>query len=208
MIDLVAPNHSLYDMTSGASYPGAGDYTAFDGVPYRIGALNVDGFNIWHSTNVNTPTQVYVLPVNVFGVTQAWAVMNLWFGSTDHQVATVEFFGSAGATFSRTLVVGTDIRDHFNGGFSNTINETTTVPIFTSGSVRLDRQSFVLPEAFSGQTLERIVVTNLTDPLDYGLGQAFVAAVTVSAVPEPQAFLLMLAGGGMLAWRLRRRVRG
>jgi len=203
-IDLVAPNHLLYDMTDGGNYPSPGDYTAFDGVPFRIGATGESGFNIWHSTNVNSPTQVYELPVNVFGARTAYTVMNLWYGTSGHTVAEVAFFGSGGATYSRTLEVGVDIRDHYAGSFVNTINGTTTVEIFDAGSVRLDRQAFVLPEAFATQTLERIVITNLTHPDDYPLGQSFVAAVTV-AVPEPGSYAMLLAGLGLVGWRLRRR---
>jgi hypothetical protein len=208
MINLVSANHALSDMTAGNTYQGPGDYAALDGIPYRIGAPNVDGFNIWHSAAYpNTAlTQTYELPVNVFGVTEVYTVMNIWWGVQDYQVATVEFFGSSGATHSKTLVVGEDIRDHAIPGFVGTINGTSTKEIFANGEVRLDRQQFVLPGTFSGQTLEKIVVTNLTQPPDtQGLGQAFLVGVTVAAVPEPQSYTMLLAGLGILGWRLQKR---
>jgi hypothetical protein len=88
----------------------------------------------------------------------------------------------------------------------STINGTSTKEIFANGEVRLDRQQFVLPGTFSGQTLEKIVVTNLTQPPDtQGLGQAFLVGVTVAAVPEPQSYTMLLAGLGILGWRLQKR---
>lgn len=205
VIDLVSPNESLYAMTNGTSYPGAGTYLASDGIPYRIGAPNANDHNIWHSTVVNATTQVYELPVGVFGATEVYTLMNLWYGTNGHVVARVDFFGSAGAVYGRDLVVGTDIRDHYDGAYSNTINGTTTLQVFSADGVRLDRQTFALPGSFATQTLDRMVVTNLTDPFDFPLGQAFLASVTVAAVPEPATFALLLAGLGLVGWRMRLR---
>lgn len=210
IIDLVAPNHALSDMTAGETYQGPGNYTAFDGIPYRIGTPNGDGFNIWHSNDYPTTalTQTYELPVNVFGVTEVYTVMNIWWGVPEFQVATVEFVGSGGAIYSKTLVVGEDIRDHAIPGFVSTINGTSTVEIFANGQVRLDRQMYVLPSSFTSQTLEKIVITNLSQPPDtLGQGQAFLVGVTVAAVPEPQTYAMLLAGLGLLGWRLRARRR-
>lgn len=214
MIDLVSPNHALSAMTSGYKYPAPGDYM-FGDVPYRIGTPDVDGFNIWHSADYppQQRTQTYELPINVFGATEVYTVMNIWWGVAQSQVATVEFFGSAGATYTKALVVGEDLRDHVVGGFVDTVNGTSTIQVFQDAiddgeaHVRLDRQTFVLPAEFTNQTLERMVITNLTSVVAEtdGQGQTFLVAATVAAVPEPQSYALMLAGAGLLAWRMRKR---
>lgn len=211
IIDLVSPNLGLQEMTAGDTYPAPGDYS-FGGIPYRIGTPATEfGPNIWHSAahEFGEPTQTYELLPNVFGATEVYTVMNIWWGVADHPVATVEFFGSGGATFSKTLVVGEDIRDHAIPGFVSTINGTSTVEIFNNDQVRLDRQQFVLPGDFTGQVLEKIRFTNLTPNTfdDSGLGQAFLVGVTVAAVPEPQTYAMLLAGLGILGWRLQTRRR-
>lgn len=207
IIDLVSPNLGLQEMTAGHTYPAPGDYS-FGSIPYRIGTPATEfGPNIWHSAahELGEPTQTYELLPNVFGATEVYTVMNIWWGVSGHEVATVEFYGSGGAEYSKTLVVGEDIRDHAIPGFVGTINGTSTVEIFSNGQVRLDRQQFVLPGTFTGQVLERIKFTNLTPNTleESGLGQVFLVGVTVAAVPEPQTYALLLAGLGFLGWRLR-----
>lgn len=134
--------------------------------------------------------------------------MNIWWGVADLPVATVEFFGSGGATFSKTLVVGEDIRDHAIPGFVSTINGTSTVEIFSNNQVRLDRQQFVLPGEFTGQVLEKSGSrTSRRTRWTIRVGQAFLVGVTVAAVPEPQTYAMLLAGLGILGWRVRTRRR-
>jgi len=88
----------------------------------------------------------------------------------------------------------------------STINGMSTKEIFANGQVRLDRQRFLLPGTLSGQTLEKIVITNLTQPPDNeGRGQAFL--VSVAAVPEPQSYAMLLAGLGIPGGRLQKRRR-
>ena len=61
-------------------------------------------------------------------------------------VGTVEVKGTGGADAVFNLVEGTNIRDFNNDGYNNTIAPGTPSASFGSGQVRLDMQTFVLPE--------------------------------------------------------------
>ena len=130
-----------------------------------------DAFSSGSSLTVN---------VSIANVTNVYALMN-GYGPTDgHNIATVEFVGSAGATETFTLVNGQDVRDFFQGGggYANSINGTTTQNAFivsgvqdaagtgnvntgATGTYAVDEHNFVLNSAFATQTLTQIVFTDL-----------------------------------------------
>jgi hypothetical protein len=99
----------------------------------------------------------------------------------------LDFIGSDGATHHVDLVGNSDIRDHRNTVWTNSINGTTTIEVFNNGAsgsneFRLDKQQIVLPVDFHDEVLEFVLIT------DDGIDQrhrAFLAGLTVLAGPEP-----------------------
>jgi len=122
-------------------------------------------------------------------VTAVFTLMNAY-TPVSGSLASVEFIGSAGADQTFTLVGGVDIRDFYQGSWQNTINGTTAQTAYQInnvqgaagtgnsqtgfvGTYRLDEQAFVLTNAFLGQNLRTIKITNLN-----GSSTPFVVAIT------------------------------
>ncbi len=135
---------------------GGGNVT-LGGVPFNIPSA---GNNVWqsvdpYSTGPNPRT--LTIPVNVFGVDQVNTLINSWWGeSVPGTEASIKFSGSAGASYTYNLDGGSDTRDYFAGGFANTINGSTTINVFDTGTKRIDMQTFMLPQSFWTQTLTSI----------------------------------------------------
>ena len=180
-------NVDLRTYSAGVLYPAAPttltvggiafDMSSYGATPNTLGAIQAppgaSTFTI--STNVTAPTVVYTL-------------MNSQFGSIGADIATIEFVGAHGADATFDLVEGTNIRDHFNDGYNNVIAPGTPSATFVGSNgdtVRLDRQTFVLPSSFANDTLSQIIFTGHGD--DFG-GNAFLAAVTVGD-PGPEITL-------------------
>ena len=187
-------------------FPGT---STFNGVPFQF-AVDGSGNTAFQNDGLNTPSSgVLDIPVGVFGVTQAYTIINSRFGRVGALPnGSVSFIGSVD-TVTVNLIQGSNIRDHFNGMFNNTIDGVNAVGAFNPGAganeARLDEQIFNLPVVFAGQTLTTIRFTGLDLGAD---GLPFIAAATVgiaAAVPEPETYVLMLAGLGVIGWAQRRR---
>jgi hypothetical protein len=171
------------------SGPGTTTTWTWNGVPFGL-AEDSSGNTAYYN-----PGGSVTIPVGVYGVTNAYTLINTAYGSYGATVGTVEFLGSAGGDYVVNLVEGTNVRDHYNDGWQNIISGPTVVNAFTSpdGMDRLDMQIYNLPSSFSTQSLISIVFTN------YGLGgdgQPFMAAATVATSPVPLPPALLLFGPG------------
>ncbi len=163
------------------------------------------------------------IPVNIFGVTQAYTLINNLYGAVGPtSYASVEFIGSAGADQKFNLIGNRDIRDFFNGSFTTLINGTSTKNAFqitntgnaggnpTFGTYRLDEQQFILAPAFATQTLVDI---RWADNGATNVQRTFLAGVTVftpAITPEPGvlSFLAgMLVTGGLMLCRRQKLVK-
>ena len=82
-------------------------------------------------------------------MSSVYTLINSAFGSAGANNGTLEFVGMNGAFASFTLIQGVNIRDHFNGAFVNFLSDPTVVTANFAGDVRLDRQTFQLPNAFA-----------------------------------------------------------
>ena len=208
-LTLPSLNIDIRTFTDGATYnplfPGT---PTFNGVPFQF-SVDASGNTAFQNDMLGNPTSGLLdIPVGVFGVTHAYTIINSSFGAFGANNGSVSFIGSVD-TFTVDLIQGTNIRDHFDGGFNNTIDGVNAVPAFNvgTGRARLDEQIFNLPAAFGSQTLDTIRFTSLDLG---GGGRPFLVAATVdvgiaAAVPEPETYALMLAGLGVLGWMRRRR---
>ena len=144
----------------------------WNGVPFDL-AEDSSGNTIYYTTTETSLT----IPANVYGVTHAYTLINSAWGTAGVTVGKVEFYGSAGGYYEANLVEGTNVRDHYNGSFENSIDGVTALNAFTSkdGMDRLDMQIYNLPSSFATQTLTDIVFTTFAG----NGGQPFIAAATV-----------------------------
>ena len=135
------------------------------------------------------------IPVGVYGVTEAYTIINTAWGTYGAVVGKVEFNGTGGAYYSMDLTEGINVRDHYWGSFNNVIDGIHAKGCFDYGSwrARLDMQIFTLPAEFAHETLLNMVFTNSGG---YPQGSPFIAAATVSAIPLPGTLLLL--GSGLL----------
>lgn len=160
-------------------------------VPFSI---PTSGFNYWSSrwscrggppaspcSSGENPRTIDI-DVGVFGVQEVHTIINTaWGQSGPTAYAWLDFYGSGGAHFRKDLIGGVDIRDHGSNRWTNTINNTTTINVFSvviSGTERrLDKQQIDLPSEFHTQTLDRI---HLTDIGGERFSRAFLYGVTVA----------------------------
>ena len=195
-----------------AAVPANGILSTTGGIDFHVGlGATPNGNNIWNA-NFDGPdggagTRTLDLTVNILNPTSVHTLLNSWWGSTAPNIARVEFFGTGGAYLSRSLVGGSDMRDFYDNVWTNTINGTTTVNVFSARPVRLDRLDVELGAAFAGQCLTGIRFTDDGGFLQQRMMVSGITVLSTSTVPEPATVALM--GTGLLAvgagaWRRRR----
>lgn len=203
-------------------YPSGGGQLTVAGVPFATAELNntANTFGIVQSPSADVLDTEASGPFNFeFSVpagTQAQALyclMDSVWGSYGENVGSVIVSGTHGETATLTLTEGVNIRDCHNDGFENSISDPTVVSTyFANGTtttsadaeMRLDRQELVLPSTFAGDTIASIDFQGTAQGI--GGGDAFIAGMTLSTVPEPSTFALAgLGGAALLLWRRRAR---
>ncbi len=181
-------NDTLPGDPSGIWLPGAptGNVT-LGGVPFNIKS-NASGNQAWAAgtaANYGAGQESVTINVNVFGVTNVYTLINTWWGRTGpSSYAALTFTGSGGATYTKNLIGGSDIRDYNTDPNSNTINGTTTTNVFNVASDvrgqpgRLDMQQIALPAAFATQTLTTVTLVDTGGTL---LQRTILDGITVGA---------------------------
>lgn len=170
----------------------------WNGVPFTL-SVNSAGHTAFAAG-------VLDIPVGLFGVTQAFTIINSAFGAAGANNGSVEFIGT-NSYFRVDLIQGVNTRDHFDGNFNNGINGIDAVPAFNlgAGRARLDQQIYNLPSTFAQDTLETIRFTGLNSDR---AGIPFISAATVlvaSPVPELPSYALVLFGLGCFGLVRRQR---
>lgn len=198
--DLV--NANIRTWTSGGTYPIAPTTLTVGDIAFGLVPISTVSDSLGVVLD-GTGSVSYTISTNIIAPTTVYTLMNSSCGSPGANIATLEFKGASGATASFDLIEGTNIRDHYcNGIYCNTIAAGTPTAIFDS--VRLDRQTFSLPASFASDTLTQIKFTGHASS-DPSIGRAFLAAMTVSTIPEPGSLTLLALGlAGVLAYAWRK----
>jgi hypothetical protein len=180
VVDLSAVyNGSAGGLTGGLGYPlGTQD---LGGVPFQLSDTHDSYF--WGAGIQGGPNPITLeIGVGVFGVRTGYTLIGTAWGSARGGLLAVEFIGSDGAFASFDLVGDEDVRDYNQNRFTNSINGTSTVNVFNTGTgQRLDRQRFDLPSDFWDETLETV---RIVDTGADGLSRALLFGATVE-VPAP-----------------------
>jgi hypothetical protein len=158
--------------------------------------------NYYSDTSFNG--QSVTFDVTVANATDVYTLMNATSPQPGATLGTISFIGSGGASQTFPLVAGADIRDYYQGGFADTLDNgvagveavnafactdpvdclgsggTGNVQTGKAGGYVLDEQHFTLDPAFASQTLTKIVLT------DASIGSGFLlAGVTVGSQTAP-----------------------
>lgn len=175
-----------------------------NGVPFYIPTA---GDNYWSSKVGLSGTKTVVIPIGKFGVVRAFTLMNTFWGSAQLlNRPSIEFFGSNGAYYKKSLQPDYDIRDYTQGAYTNVINQSSTVGAFAWTAQdtprRLDMQKINLPSAFASETLDYIIIT---DKGTNNIQRSFIGGLTLyNVVPEPATMLGLVSGLGLLFVRRRK----
>ena len=201
-IDLSGVANEPWTFTVGSCLVANGDtfptgLQNFAGVPFLI---SPGPNNIWSgcaAANEGPGSVGLTIPVNVYGVTSAFTVINTdWGIPAPISDLYVTFKGSGGARMTVPLLGNVTVRDHNQDGFTNTIDNTSAVQVWDNGlGQRLDRQEYILPAAFATQTLESVTITDTGDEL---VSRAIVAALTVSTCPGYVAERIAVTSGPLV----------
>jgi len=100
------------------------------------------------------------IPVGRAGVSRAYFLLNTKWGQPGSaSYLALEFKGDQGSLYEKKLVGGIDVRDYHHGAFTNSVNGTTSRPVFDDGLWQaIDLVEVALPDEFRRQTLETIVL--------------------------------------------------
>ena len=167
-IDLGTNANAQLQIPYGNTLP-LGVPTQFGGIPFNIPA---SGNNIWHSLVAaggyiegslgGGSQQVSVtLPMIISNATGFYTLINTYWGQPGATYASLRFGFSDGTSYSKALYENRDMRDYVNPGWSPNINGTSTVNVYSSGNLVLDRQYVDLVGAgFGGKTLTSVTLTD------------------------------------------------
>ena len=143
--------------------------------------------------------------------TTLYSLANLAFGQWNASLdGSIVVTGTDGETATLNLYDGVNIRDHNNGGYSDTLSDPTVVSTYfengaptTDGYIqtRLDMQQMALPSDFAGDTIASIDFEGYAQ--GFG-GSALLAGLTLgNSVPDAACTLVLLGAtvGGLVGLR-------
>lgn len=189
-------------LIGGNLYP-TGEQT-LGGVPYILGTNTNYCYTFGWGLDDNV--HVVTIPLGITGIDRVFMLMNTEAGRPGPtSYIHVQFQGTGGASASYDLIGNVDVRDYNQDGYTNSINNTTTINVFSTGNgQRMDRVLFDLPPAFLSQSLTSMVITDNGSTFVEPRQRGILFGVTLDRVPEPGALGLLLVGGWMMAWNRRR----
>ncbi len=177
-------NADLTTYTGGTNYPQHGGPLTVAGIPFTLATIApLSDTAVIQASDVSGVMQTYSILVGVAGVTTVYTLINSAFGTCGTNIGELNFVGASN-TFTYTLTEGSNVRDHFNGGFCNTVTSVAGTASFGGGADRLDMQQINLPPGFATDTLQRIDFISFGEASN---GSPFVAAVTALAAAPLQS---------------------
>jgi len=183
-VALPSLNTDIRTWTDGSAYDPLfpSSFEILGGVPFNFQA-DASGHTAFEGGSLT-------IPVNVFGASSVYTLINTAWGAYGADVGSVTFDGSLGNTYTVQLIEGVNIRDHYYNPypFVNTTSDPMTTEavwgLNSYGYAHLDMQDFILPASFADETLVSIVFDSTGyDPI----GEPFIAGATVlspSSVPD------------------------
>jgi hypothetical protein len=179
---------------TGIYFPGGPvGVVTLGGVPFNLKS-NGAAYQAWNAhvaAGGGSGQQAITIPVDQFGVTDVYTLINSYWGlSGPGSAARLIFTGSGGATYTNYLVGGSDIRGWCCGDAGGIINGTNTINVYTSPAPSeingtygvLDMQHITLPAAFASQVLTSIQLVDNGSP---GVQRVILDGVTVNAIGAP-----------------------
>lgn len=198
------------DGARGTYFPGGpvGSVT-LGGIPFNIRS-NAAGFQAWNGYEASgggAGTVSITTPVNIYGATDVYTLINTYWGSSGPASYTaLVFTGSGGARYTDHLVGNSNIRGWCCVG---SINGTSTTNVYSVAQSPingaqgfLDMQHIVLPPIFATQTLTSIKVV---DSGATGVQRTVLDGVTVQSSPiitpgaigqGARSFAVVISGSG------------
>jgi len=178
--------------------------------PLYDSTQTLGGVSFSFAQDANRNTAVYFSPAalstSIANASVVYTLVNSAVGAYGSDAGHITFYGSGGAVYTYTYTEGINIRDHFFGSYENSTSSADVTPavwgVNSPGNAHLDMQTIVLPAAFHSQTLTSIVFDS---SYAGGGGKAFLAGVSVAAVPEPGEYAMLLLGLGLMGAVARRR---
>ena len=153
------------------------------GVPFYLPDSDTSG---WDSRGTGT-TSVDI-PIGLAGVREVHTLINSRWGDVGPYTK-LEFFGSDGAFYEKSLYGNSDMRDWLRLSWTNTINNTTTVNVWSGPCPNwggrqcdIDKQQIVLPPAFHTQTLEKV---RMSDWGSTNVHRSFLTGLSVAVSGGP-----------------------
>ena len=218
-------NYLTTQQTDGGNYPDAGFSYTDGGIPFTASAFDGDAPEGLIYLGPITGLDTVDIAVDESGLQSIYTEINSAYGASGTQPGTVELVGSAG-TVTYDLIEGLNIRDHYYGDFTNTVEPgiggtvywSNGVPIQVSagnadsqyiGDVRNDVQGWVVPSNIGELLSVDITYTNTNysygEPLVYGLttSTAPLSIASGTGVPGPEAVISFACFA--VGTRLRRR---
>ena len=206
LIDLSAyADNNISTYTDGSAYPGPG-VANVAGINFELAGFD-GGTGIVRDVSSSALNNISVdISIGETGISDLFAIVNSADGgSAGSNVGNLVLTAANGATETINLIEGVNIRDHYSGVFNNTTANLYGTQNYTGGA-HFDVYDYSLPASFNN-TLASVKFTSYE--LGFPLGSPFVAGLTtedatsISAVPEPATWMMMILGFGLVGGVLR-----